>query len=220
MALERQFPHQVAVRSTSGSLCGGSIISENYILTAAHCVTSGLPPVKKSIASVIVKAGSTHLARGGQMLRISQIIVHPDYDDSENDIALVKLEKPLKFGETIKPISLASQDPPEGASVVIAGWGNVREGGLKSKNLLYTTLTAISHEKCNALLGYSPKSRICLAPRGGNGACEGDSGGPAVYNGELVGVTNVIYGDCGSEYPDGYASVAYYRDWIILNSDL
>ncbi|XP_073831856.1 transmembrane protease serine 9-like [Musca autumnalis] len=219
-AAEGQFPHQVSVRSTSGNICGGSIISEYYVLTAAHCVASGSPPVKKSPSSIIVKAGSTQLTRGGQMLRVAEIIVHPDYDDSENDIALVKLEKPLKFSETVKPIALAIEDPPEGASIVISGWGNVREGGLKSKDLLYTTLTAMSNEKCNELLGYAPKSRICLAHRGGNGACDGDSGGPAVYKGKLVGVTNVVYETCGSLYPDGYASVAYYRDWIIENAKL
>uniref|UniRef100_A0A1I8NEJ2 Uncharacterized protein n=1 Tax=Musca domestica TaxID=7370 RepID=A0A1I8NEJ2_MUSDO len=219
-ASEGQFPHQVLVRSTSGTVCGGSIISEYYILTAAHCVTYGSPPIKESTGSIIVKAGSTQLARGGQMLRVSKIIVHPDYDDSENDIALVKLEKPLKFSETIKPISLAEEDPPEGASVTVSGWGNVRDGGLKSRDLLFTTLTAMSHKNCNELLGYAPISLLCLAHRSGNGACEGDSGGPAVYNGKLVGVANVVYEACGSAYPDGYARVSYYRDWIVLNAEL
>ncbi|XP_073833449.1 serine protease SP24D-like [Musca autumnalis] len=219
-AAEGQFPHQVLLRSKTGGMCGGSIISEYYILTAAHCVASGTPPETNSPSSIIVKAGSTQILRDGKMLPVSEIIVHPDYESMQNDIALVKLENPLQFSETIKPISLATEDPPEGASVVITGWGNVREGGSKSNDLLYTTLTAVSHEKCNELVGSASESRICLAHRGVNGACDGDSGGPAVYDGKLVGVTNFVYDTCASSIPDGYASVAHYRDWIIENAKL
>ncbi|XP_073833442.1 serine protease SP24D-like [Musca autumnalis] len=219
-AKDGQFPHQVALFIGNHFACGGSIITPNYVVTAAHCVTSGGRPNPYSASRLNVRVGSLFYNSGGEVIGVSQVKVHPSYRRTVNDIALLKLSKPLVFTDKIKPIAIAKQSPADGVAVITSGWGLLRRSGPTPRELQYTTMTALSQNNCRRRLWSVSSTVLCLAPRSGNGVCSGDSGGPAVYNNELVGVTNYVVGGCGSRYPDGYANAAYHYSFIKNNSDL
>ncbi|XP_073833451.1 serine protease SP24D-like [Musca autumnalis] len=214
-ASEGQFPHQVSLRWGGSHVCGGSIISSTYIVTAAHCVTRGTPPKAFPPNYISIRAGSRNRDAGGQVIDGAELKVHPDYDRFDNDIALVKLSKPLKFNEHVKAIDLVQHEPPTGVPVLASGWGLTKNGGSTSKYLQYNTLTARRNADCG---NSTPDSVICLTHGAGNGVCSGDSGGPATYKNTLVGVANYVVNGCGSTFADGFSSVAYHYKWLKSNS--
>ena len=222
-ATDGQFPHQISLRRNGSHTCGGSIISRNYILTAAHCVgaedENGFYHVYEPELFTI-RAGSTNRLIGGVLKQVVEITVHENYGNFINDVALLKLDSPLVFSQNIKAIPLATSDASVGSSVIISGWGRLKTNGDIPIKLQWNTLETISKLKCFTSILMSSDALICLAHTEGNGACNGDSGGPATLNGELIGVAGFVVGGCGTKNPDGYAKVPYHIDWIKQHSDV
>ncbi|KAL7743404.1 hypothetical protein ACLKA6_008375 [Drosophila palustris] len=220
-AKEGQFKHQVSVRHRGSHICGGSIISSNYVLTAAHCVQFGSNPV--SARSLAVQAGSLQLNSPQTYVDVAAVKVHPNYKSGRvgYDIAVIRLASNLKYNSNINAIPLAQNDPPVNSIVEISGWGAIYHGGPTSKDLLYIQVRSISRDQCTSSYMRSlPESTMCLLHGANLGACHGDSGGPAVYNGQLVGVASFVLGSCGREAPDGYERVSFLRSWIVQNAEL
>jgi secreted trypsin-like serine protease len=121
-----QFPWQAALRVTGNSrnwFCGGSIISEEWILTAGHCVSGGL--------SAIIETGLVDLDGNiGLESTSSDLVLHEGYDIDtlSNDIGLIKLSKPLQFDENTAAISLSSEPLSEDEEVTVSGWGLTSDG--------------------------------------------------------------------------------------------
>ncbi|KAJ6638661.1 Serine protease persephone [Pseudolycoriella hygida] len=256
-----EFPHMAALGFPTQEFggneydfnCGGSVISEvlmsyirmielftttpfhfqNFILTAAHCVTDRNLPT-------IVRTGKITLLTNddgveGVTSTIAEIISHPNYTPSRryDDIALIRLANPIPFDDHIRPACLRSNMSDIGADVqlIVTGWGRTSvEFGQRSNALLKTNLTGVSLASCNSsLLDYNANDRslrngvnlgqICANdPQGGHDSCEGDSGGPLQIYSEngmstIVGVTSFGI-SCGSALPSVYARVAFYLDWI------
>lgn len=101
-----------------------------------------------------------------------------------------------------------------GEQVIISGWGRIKQNGDIPQKLQWNLLSAISRAECKEKINWDSDALICLAHEPNNGACNGDSGGPALYNDEVVGIAGFVYTGCGTAYPDGYASVFYHADWI------
>ncbi|XP_067635708.1 transmembrane protease serine 9-like [Eurosta solidaginis] len=210
-----QFPYQISLQHLDGShSCGGSIISNKFILTAAHCVVVGNGIETYPPRFYQVRVGSVQRAAGGQLLNVKRIIVNKSYGNFLNDIALLELEEPLEFTKNIQPIEIADEEVPSGEDVIISGWGTLTTFGYLPHRLQWNTLKALTTEECEDAIKMGVDSFICLAHQSGNGACNGDSGGPANYKGKLVGVAGFVINGCGSNKPDGYAKVFYHRDWI------
>lgn len=161
-----------------------------------------------------IRVGSTNRLAGGTIISIKNISVHSEYGNFLNDVAVLTLSQPIVESETVKTIELASSEVPAGEEVTISGWGRLETGGVIPVYLQYNKLVAITTEKCDQSIGMGYDSLICLDHPPDNGACNGDSGGPAVYNNQLVGVAGFVYGGCGTGFPDGYAKVFYHKDWI------
>uniref|UniRef100_A0A1A9WSE3 Peptidase S1 domain-containing protein n=1 Tax=Glossina brevipalpis TaxID=37001 RepID=A0A1A9WSE3_9MUSC len=216
-----QFPYIVSLKYKDSHVCGGSIISPNYILTAAHCFMHRVDG--ESIDSVFsIRAGSIYLEEGGVVISIEETMQHPGFNNLSFDIGLVRLKQPLNFTQHINSINLAESDPPMSANIVTAGWGSLGDDSTRSEILQYTTLSSLTNRECNQLYSNISESSLCLLPDPFilNSICRGDSGGPAVYNNELVGVASYVINGCGTKDPNVFVSVAYTADWIRENSDL
>ncbi|GAA1219400.1 S1 family peptidase [Prauserella alba] len=210
------FPYAVALTDASGfQFCGGSLIAEDKVLTAAHCAEGQDP------ADVVAVTGRTDLTTNeGSETPVSDIWVHPDYTSvtSGADVAVLTLSSPVTGAE---PIELASAtDAPSyapGTDATVAGWGTTSEGGSSSDTLLQGTVPVTSDEDCAAAYGseYDPEGMVCAGfPEGGVDACQGDSGGPLVVDGRLAGVVSWGNGCARPDNPGVYARVGTYADDI------
>uniref|UniRef100_A0A1L8EJ55 Putative serine protease 53-like protein n=1 Tax=Haematobia irritans TaxID=7368 RepID=A0A1L8EJ55_HAEIR len=219
LARPGQFPYQVSLLLQNTHNCGGTIISSKYVVTAAHCVVYDRPYKKIPVEFLSVRAGSVSSTSGGQHIAVEDTIPHPDYaPDFSHDIALVKLAKPLEFNAKVSPIEMASEDPKSGVLVSVSGWGRISYTGPMSPLLKHHTLVSLDNKDCRKWInGYVPESAICFVGSADNGICNGDSGGPAVYNNQLVGVVSFYQGKCGYN-ADGFASVAAHLEWLKTNS--
>ncbi|MCP2255785.1 Trypsin [Prauserella aidingensis] len=210
------FPYAVALTDASGfQFCGGSLIAEDKVLTAAHCAEGQDP------ADVVAVTGRTDLTTNdGSETPVSDIWVHPDYSSVTTgaDVAVLTLASPVSDG---RPIALASAPGgpsyTPGADATVAGWGTTSEGGSSSDTLLQGTVPVRSDADCSAAYGseYDAQGMVCAGlPEGGVDACQGDSGGPLVVDGRLAGVVSWGNGCARPNYPGVYARVGTYADDI------
>lgn len=164
-----------------------------------------------------IYVGSINKSSGGTKYNVEEVIVDKDYANFLNDLALLKIEKDIVYTKDVQPIELETKDIPNGSKVIISGWGRVETGGKSPTILKWNTLETISQSSCFRQIFMNSPSLLCLAHSKDNGACNGDSGGPATYKGKLVGVAGFVVSGCGSTKPDGYAKVSYHLDWIRKN---
>ncbi|XP_072441986.1 serine protease 1-like [Chiloscyllium punctatum] len=120
-------PWQVFFTTDNSRWCGGSIIDEWWVLSAAHC--------EKPAHSLVAHIGehNTDVEEGTeQHIQVAKVISHPSYDYGtiDNDIMLVKLSKPVQFSQYANPIQLSSSCPSAGLQCLVSGWGNVLNNGL------------------------------------------------------------------------------------------
>lgn len=188
-------PWQVSIQRDGKHLCGGSIYSADIIITAAHCVQG---------QGYQVRAGSALKNSNGSVVDVAAIRTH---EGLGNDIAIVRLSKPLEFTNQVQPIPLAKTNPPPGSIAFVSGWGSSSYYShpidLQGVNL---------YIQWPYYCGLTEPSRIC-AGSFGRAACKGDSGGPLVFDQQLVGVVSGGTKDC--TYSSIYTSVPYFREWIL-----
>ncbi|KAL7288898.1 hypothetical protein TKK_0016868 [Trichogramma kaykai] len=211
-APDGKYPYQVSLRSPS-HFCGGSILNDRWILTAAHCVLG------RSGASVTVVAGTNLLNGGNEIVYKSEYIVwHKKFDMFRlvNDVALIRVDKTIEFGEKIQPISLPREDFVKiNYPVVLTGWGRIKLNGQVPNNLQEIELKVIDQEDCARKMSAVriTESHICTLTKSGEGACHGDSGGPLVADGVQIGI--VSFGmPCARGAPDVYTRIFTFIDWI------
>nr|C0HKA5.1 RecName: Full=Trypsin delta; Flags: Precursor [Drosophila erecta]C0HKA6.1 RecName: Full=Trypsin gamma; Flags: Precursor [Drosophila erecta]AAA83242.1 Gamma trypsin [Drosophila erecta]AAA83243.1 Delta trypsin [Drosophila erecta] len=212
------FPWQISLQRSGSHSCGGSIYTDRVIVTAAHCLQS------VSTSSLQIRAGSSYWNSGGVTVKVSSFKNHEGYSARTmvNDIAVIRLSSSLSFSSTIKSISLASSNPPNGAAASVSGWGTQSSGSNSiPSQLQYVNVNIVSQSRCaSSTYGYGSDIRdtmICAAASGKD-ACQGDSGGPLVSGGVLVGVVSWGQGCAYSNYPGVYASVADLRAWVVRNA--
>lgn len=118
-------PYQVSLQTKSGfHFCGGSIISPNFILTAAHCTDGNIAK------NIRIRAGSDMTKSGGVLVDVQKIHQHEKYDqfNIDYDYSLLQLAQPLNFSKSIQPIGLPDQDDPveDDTMCIVSGWGNTQ----------------------------------------------------------------------------------------------
>jgi len=213
-ATSGQFPYQGLLRVNGGFTCGCSILSNRWILTAAHCVGSN-PSAYTVLVGTINANG-----QGGTVYQAQRIIAHENYGNFMNDIALIQVSQNIALGGNVQTIQRATSLPAVGTSHILSGWGRTSNGGAVSQTLKWVNSSLQSAQVCSSRTGINHPGTICFYNAVNQGVCNGDSGGPAAQNGRLVGVTNFVVGGCAAGNPDGYASVVNYNSWIDRNMAL
>ncbi|KAK4872917.1 hypothetical protein RN001_014946 [Aquatica leii] len=206
-----QYPHQVSLRIGT-HFCGGSIISANWVLTAAHCLYG------MDIPRITVVVGTNQLNAGGTSYALANAIIHENYNPAgtANDIGLIQVRTNIVTSNLVKIISLASTQPPDFSECRLSGWGLTSfPSEIIPNNLQHIQLYKISLAECRrGLPNFAVyDSNVCTFKGAGQGACKGDSGGPLISGNVQIGV--VSWGiPCALGVPDVFTSVPSYRAWI------
>jgi len=210
------FPFIVEIQR-GGHYCGGSIINNNWIVTAAHCSVA-------SISGYTVVAGQHRLNvnEGTEQERsVAQIVVHPDYSGFPqyyNDIAVWRLNAPLTFNQWVQAATLATPEFRAVGDVDVAGWGDLEYDGASPNVLMRVSVPMVTDAVCRAAYGSGIAAGMICAGVGGKDSCQGDSGGPLVSGNVLAGVVSKGFECARPGFPGVYSEVAYFYDWIIRNT--
>ncbi len=199
--------------------CGASVVNENWILTAAHCVEGE----RAARLDVLLNTDNLQSTGNAERIAVSQIVMHPQYNSqtTDNDIALLKLSQPT----TVTPISVATAAnaalEQTDRNVSVAGWGNRSASGTDYPSQLHAVnLTVSDFNRCDRAYDNSlNKGHICAGtPQGGKDSCQGDSGGPLIARTTEgpVQLGVVSFGqDCGDrDFPGVYTRVSHYGDFL------
>jgi secreted trypsin-like serine protease len=219
-------PWQVALMSNSfEQSCGGSILSADWVVSAAHC--------EPAVGS-LVGAGATKLSElrtRGQVRRVSQVLKYPGFQDAEQgrDLALIKLDQPLDLTTPdVQAIAYATDSDAwayaPGQPGFVSGWGSLKTNGQYPDALQRVEVAVANESQVRSAFGTIPNDQFGA---GGDGrdSCDGDSGGPLVVQRStgplLVGI--VSWGDeqCGKRNTPGiYSRVASFSSWIQSSTGL
>jgi hypothetical protein len=218
-------PWQALILAPSITRCGGSLLTDSWVLTAGHCVVS----VPVNAFSVVLGRYDRSGNMGEQVKSVDFVALHPQYGNMhlENDIALLHLSSPVDLtpdppNPRVATIDLATGGDAPGVNAIMSGWGATSEGGPQPDVLMEATLPIHSNADCNAA---NPQrslldNELCAGFYDGSiSACNGDSGGPLVVqradNGwDLIGVVSrgVHSGACNSYTV--FSRVTSHRAWI------
>ncbi|KAJ8985782.1 hypothetical protein NQ317_014436 [Molorchus minor] len=209
------YPYQVALLYSTFQICGGSIISSRWVVSAGHCADTFDPAV------LSVRVGSSLSESGGAVYRVYQAIIHPSFNENlDYDISLLQVSSEIAFGDSVAAVALPALNSSitAGSIATITGWGDTDEDGTIPSVLQVVEVPVISQEDCvNAYADYVVSDRMFCAgllAEGGKDACQGDSGGPVVIGGVLTGIVSWGIGCAEPDYPGVYTRVPVLVDWI------
>ncbi|CAF2385461.1 unnamed protein product [Rotaria sp. Silwood2] len=218
-AAPHSWPWLVSLQYHGNHFCGGTLLDENHVLTAAHCLQD------KSMfnSNFKIVAGLHARSRPNeaqvQHKQIASLTNHGGYNErtQENDIAIIRLASPVQLGRYVNVACLPEKDPAVHENVMIAGWGTTTFGG-GSPDPLHQADVLIT-DTCGGVYNYDKQKQLCAGNHEfSKDTCQGDSGGPLMHevDGKWAISGIVSYGhECAKEnYHGVYARVSHYLPWI------
>lgn len=213
-------PFQASLRNVNSHFCGGAILNNRWVLTAAHCLTG------RQDNSVRVVVGTATLNGGGVAHTSCKVLYHSSYTSQQKtyDVGLVKTLSVITFNANVAAIKLPSAATGAGVTAVVSGWGGLAKGGSSPNQLQAVSVKTITNAECKsrylaggitsaAAIVYDLK--ICTFIQSGKGTCQGDSGGALTAGGAVIGITSWNI-PCAIGYPDAYERVFNHNSWISL----
>jgi len=227
-----EWPWQVSLRqwrtATYLHKCGCALLSENWAITAAHCVEN-VSPDDLSLRMGEYELNGANEPHGHIDRKVQIVASHPKFDPKtfEYDLALLRFYEPVKFQPNVVPICVPEDDKLlVGETAWVTGWGRLYEDGPLPSTMQEVDLPIINNTMCESMYrdaGYVehiPDIFICAGYAvGGKDSCEGDSGGPMVVQREdgrfmLSGVISWGIGCAEKNQPGVYTRISEFKDWI------
>jgi len=223
-----EWPWIAALLNNDRQFCGGSLIDQNHILTAAHCVAH---MSRYDVANLKVRLGDHQIKTKGETeifeSKASRVVRHKGFSQQtlHEDVAIITLETPVPLGlDNVRPVCL----PPQGGvsyageTATVVGWGSLKENGPQPDTLQEVTVKIWENSVCKETYGNAApggiQSHMLCAGQKGKDSCSGDSGGPMqIGSGSTwtqIGVVSWGIGCGKSHYPGVYSRITELRDWI------
>lgn len=219
---EGRYPYMVALMDCNDrQFCGGSLISEDWVLSAAHC---------KGVAThvYIGRHDLSDETEEYESIEVDLEIKHPLYFEAftEKDYLLIKLKRPSAF----TPVKLDSGTATltHGTPVTVMGWGLIIPEttflpGVETSVLREVEVNVVANTICFFSYGFITPNMLC-AKKLGKDSCQGDSGGPLIIKGDSadrdvqVGIVSFGSGCANPLFPGVYARVSNQIEWITSTS--
>ncbi|XP_065344136.1 serine protease 27-like [Cloeon dipterum] len=223
-----EWPWIAALFNGGRQFCGGSLIDNTHILSAAHCIAH---MTSWDVSRLTVRLGDYNIKSNTETKhvekKVKRLVRHRGFDSRTlyNDIAILTLDSPVTFNSMIRPICLPSGGEQfNGKTATVVGWGSLRESGPQPSVLQEVSIPVWTNSECRTKYGNAAPGGIVdhfiCAGQAGKDSCSGDSGGPLMVNsGRWTQVGVVSWGiGCGKgQYPGVYTRVTSFLPWIQKN---